>query len=107
MMLREETGECGTWKPCEGSVFRRRKSSDMLNVAGQLRKMSGLRPFRVDFRANGRREIGDSEYNSVRIFAINESRERGERVKDYFACVYVIFPILKTTYLCTHENDLM
>ena len=32
---------------------------------------------------------------------------RRERVKDDFACVYVIFPISKTTYLCTHGNSSM
>lgn len=92
----------------EESVSRRRKSSAVLNVADRLRKISRLRLTRICFRETGRREIGNSTI-LLRRFAKNGNRETGwwrksERL--FCLCLFsVIFPVLKTTYLCVDGND--
>ena len=42
-----------------------RKSLAMSNIADRLRKKSRLRLTRVNFRDEGRREIGNSEFSSI------------------------------------------
>lgn len=63
--VEKKPGDCGTWKPNVKSVSRRRKSLAMLNIADRLRKKSRLRPTRVNFRDDGRREIRNSEFSSI------------------------------------------
>lgn len=72
-----KTGECGTWMSSEESISRRRKSSTMINIEDQLRKMSMLRPIRVDFRVMGGKELETVSTIMLRKFAINGSREKG------------------------------
>lgn len=102
-MLREKTRECGTWKPSEESVSRRRKSSNMLNVAAQLRKMSRLRPFTV-CRATGRREIGDSEYNSVEEICYKwEQRKTRKGQRLFCLCLCYLSHLKNSIFVCSWE----
>lgn len=63
----------------------------MLNI-DQLRKVSRLKAFR-DFRGIGRREIGDSEYNSVEEICYKwkqRKRRNGQRL--FCLCLCYFFP---------------
>lgn len=102
-MLREKTRECGTSKPSEVSVSRRRKSSDMLNVADQLRKMSRLRPFTV-CRAAGRGEIGDCEYNSVEEICYKwDQRKRKKCQRLFCLCLCYLSHLKNSIFVCSRE----
>lgn len=62
----------------------------MLSI-DQLRKMSRLKAFR-DFRAIGRREIGDSEYNSVEEICYKwKQRKTEEKWSKIILLVFMLF----------------
>lgn len=75
----------------------------MINIADQLRKMSMLRPIRVDFRVNERREIGDSEYNYAEEICYKwEQRKRvvEEKGSKMILLVFMLFFQSQKHHIC-------